>query len=249
LAGTIQEEGKMMETANKSVKDLAVQIPGAARVFEKLGIDYCCGGGVALSEACGKAGLRIEDVVRSLEAAEGEPAPASDWSGAPLAALAQHIVEKHHSFTWSESARLEALLSKVLAAHGARHAELTGMQTTFSQMADELRTHMMKEERILFPYLAAMEQALAEKREVPHAMFGSVENPVRAMMKEHDSAGEALRALREAGHGYAAPEDACVSYRELYRSLEAFEADLHTHIHLENNILFPRALELEAAAA
>jgi len=239
----------MIETANKTVKELAVQMPGAARVFEKFGIDYCCGGNVPLSEACEKGGVCLEEALSSLENAQREPAPASDWGQAPLAALAQHIVEKHHSFTVAETTRLEALFVKVCAAHFETHPELRGMQVKFTEMANELRTHMMKEENILFPYLAAMERAVIEKKPVPRAMFGSVENPVRTMMKEHDSAGEALRALRKASHGYAAPEDACVSYRELYKSLEAFEADMHTHVHLENNILFPRALEMAAAVA
>jgi regulator of cell morphogenesis and NO signaling len=227
---------------------LAVQVPGAARVFEQFDIDYCCRGNIPLSEACDRAGLRLEDVLSSLKCAQQEPAPSEGWSQAPLAALAGHIVEKHHAFTKAETSRLEALFAKVSAKHGGSHPELVSMQATFSEMANELRTHMMKEENILFPYLRAMEKAGAEKRSFPPAMFGSVENPVRVMVKEHDDAGEALRALREASHGYVAPEGACVSYRELYRSLAAFEADMHTHVHLENNILFPRALEMEAGA-
>jgi Domain of Unknown function (DUF542) len=138
----------VIEASNKTVEDLAVQIPGAARVFETLGIDYCCGGDVALSEACAKAGLQIELVLSSLEAAQREPAPASNWSRAPLAVLAQHIVEKHHAFVTAETTRLEALF-KVCAAHAARHGELDRMQAIFSEMAQELRTHMMREERIL----------------------------------------------------------------------------------------------------
>jgi regulator of cell morphogenesis and NO signaling len=238
----------MIETANRTVKELAVQIPGAARVFENFGIDYCCGGNVPLSQACTNAALRLEDVLASLEKAQRDPAPAKDWAQAPLASLAQHIVGVHHSFTAAETTRLEALFVKVCVAHGERHPELYHMQAKFAEMANELRTHMMKEENILFPYLAAMERAVNEKKPLPSAMFGSVENPVRTMIQEHDSAGEALRALRTASHSYAVPEDACPSYRELYKSLEAFEADMHIHVHLENNILFPRALEMEAAA-
>ena len=238
----------MIETANKTVKELAVEIPGAARVFESFGIDYCCGGNVPLSEACAHAALRLEEVLASLEKVQRDPAPANDWAQAPLAALAQHIVEAHHSFTKAETTRLDALFVKVCGVHGERHPELYGMQVKFTEMANELRTHMMKEENILFPYFAAMERAVIEKRPVPRAMFGSVANPVRTMMQEHDSAGEALRGLRAASHSYAVPEDACLSYRELYKSLEAFEADMHTHVHLENNILFPRALAMEATA-
>ncbi|HEV2424590.1 MAG TPA: iron-sulfur cluster repair di-iron protein [Terriglobia bacterium] len=239
----------MIVTANQTVKDLAVQSPGAARVFEELGIDYCCGGNISLNSACEKAGLKINDVLSSLEAAQRKPEPSADWSRAPLAALAQHIVERHHAFTTTETARLEGLFTKVCRAHGDRHPELAGMQATFTEMAAELRMHMMKEERILFPYLREMEQAVIQKCAIPQAMFGSIGNPVRAMMKEHDVAGESLRALRGSSSGYRVPEDACATYRELYRSLEAFEADMHTHVHLENNILFPRALEMEAAAA
>ncbi|HEY6270464.1 MAG TPA: iron-sulfur cluster repair di-iron protein [Terriglobales bacterium] len=238
----------MIAAGQETVKDLAVQVPGAARVFEQFGIDYCCHGNIPLSEACDRAGLPLEDVLSSLKRAQQEPAPAESWSQAPLAALAAHIVAKHHAFTKAETSRLEALFAKVSAKHGSTHPELPSMQVTFGEMASELCTHMLKEENILFPYLTAMEKAIAEKRTLPPAMFGSVENPVRVMMKEHDDAGEALRALREASHGYVAPEGACVSYRELYRSLAAFETDMHTHVHLENNVLFPRALEMEAAA-
>jgi regulator of cell morphogenesis and NO signaling len=248
IQGKEPREGEMIETANKTVKELAVQIPGAARVFENFGIDYCCGGDVPLRQACDNAALRLEDVVASLEKAQRDPAPARDWAQAPIAALARHIVERHHSFTAAETTRLEALFVKVCGVHGQRHPELYRMQAKFTEMANELRTHMMKEENILFPYLAAMERAVSEKKPLPRAMFGKVENPVRTMMREHDSAGEALRALRAASHNYAVPEDACPSYRELYKSLEMFEADVHTHVHLENNILFPRALEMEAAA-
>lgn len=236
----------MIELEKKTVKEVAIEIPGAARVFETLGIDYCCGGNVPLSEGCAKAGVRLDEVLASLEKAQTEPVASREWSNAPLAALARHIVEKHHAFTFAEATRLEALFTKVCARHGEKHPELYELQKTFADLAVELRTHMMKEEHILFPYLTAMERAASEKRAAPPAMFGSVENPIRAMTDDHASAGEALRALRAASSGYAPPEDACVSYRELYRSLEAFEADLHTHIHLENNILFPRALELEA---
>lgn len=237
----------MIATANKTLKELAVEVPGAARIFEKLGIDYCCGGNISLLEGCVQAGVRLDEVVNSLEKAHADPAPPADWAQAPIAGLVQHIVSKHHTFTRAEAVRLEALWVKVCAAHAGRHPELGVMQASFGELANELRVHMMKEEHMLFPYLTALERAALEKKAPQRAMFGSVENPVRSMMQDHDSAGEALRALRQASRGYATPQDACVSYRELYKSLEAFEADLHTHIHLENNILFPRALEMESA--
>jgi len=239
----------MIASASKTVRELAVEMPNAARIFERLGIDYCCGGSVPFHEACEKAGLDPEEVLASVRQAPADSARAQDWTKAPLAALARHIVEKHHSFTRSELARLETLFGKVCAAHGDRHPELARMRTVFQALSAELQSHMMKEENILFPYLAAMEQATLAGLPCPRPMFGTVQNPVRMMTLEHDSAGDALRELRLASGNYAVPADGCTSYSELYRSLPGFEADLHTHIHLENNILFPRALAMEAAAA
>jgi regulator of cell morphogenesis and NO signaling len=239
----------MIANATKTVREFAVELPGAARVFERLGIDYCCGGDVPFAEACHKVGLDPDKVFTSLQEAPTGTAPAADWSKAPLAALARHIVDTHHTFTRSEIARLEPLFSNVCAFHKERHPELAQMQQVFRALSAELQTHMMKEEHILFPYLAAMEQAALAGGPIPRPMFGTVQNPVRMMMMEHDSAGDALRDLRAASGGFVVPADACTSYTELYRALEAFEADLHTHIHLENNILFPRALAMEAAAA
>jgi regulator of cell morphogenesis and NO signaling len=239
----------MIANSAKTVRELAVELPNAARVFEKLGVDYCCGGEIPFTDACRKAGLNPDEVLASISQEPADPDPAQDWTKAPLAALARHIVEKHHSFTRSELARLEPLFSKVGAAHGERHPELARMQTVFRALATELQSHMMKEENILFPYLGAMERAVLSGQPFPRPMFGTVKNPVRMMMLEHDSAGEALRELRQASGDYAVPADVCVSYGELYRALQAFETDLHKHIHLENNILFPRALAMEAGTA
>ena len=239
----------MIAIAKKTVRELAVELPNAARVFEKLGIDYCCGGDLPFRKACEKAGLDPEKVVASIADAPYEPTPAQNWSKSPLAALARHIVEKHHSYTRSELGRLGPLFDKLCSAHKDRYPELAQMRSVFQALRAELESHMMKEENILFPYLGAMEQAAIAGRPIPSPMFGTVQNPVRMMMLEHDSAGEALRELREASRDYSLPADACASYSELFRSLQAFEADLHTHIHLENNILFPRALAMEAAAA
>ena len=239
----------MIANATKTVRELAVELPNAARVFEKLGVDYCCGGNIPFSEACQKAGLDPDEVLASIREEPTGAAPAQDWAKAPLAALARYIVEKHHSFTRSELARLEPLFSRVCAAHGERHPELAQMQKAFRALSAELQSHMMKEENILFPYLSEMEQAVLSGRPCPQPMFGTVRNPVRMMTLEHDSAGDELRELRRASGNYSVPTDACASYGELYRSLQAFEADLHTHIHLENNILFPRAVAMEAAAA
>lgn len=229
-------------TADRTVRELALEIPQAARVFESLGIDYCCGGMKPLAEACKSAGVPTEQVLSKLKLAQQAPElkQAQDWQTASFADLIAHIVSTHHEYLRQELPRIGNLFSKVYAAHGTRHGELHEMEVTFSALADELLSHLMKEEQILFPYLVQTEQGAA-----PHTCFGSVKNPIRMMMSEHDSAGEALRRMRTLSRDYTVPTDACMSYGKLFGALRGLEADLHQHIHLENNILFPRAVGAE----
>jgi len=237
----------MSVATEKTVRDLALDSPSATRVLEKLGIDYCCGGNQTLEQACRAANLPISQVLDSLAEAERTSQGGSDrdWQREPLADLVAHIKSTHHKFVREETARLGPLFEKVCSVHGKNHPELLEMQDTFDALAQELAMHMMKEEMILFPYIVRMEEALIQKEPILPPPFGTVKNPVAMMVHEHDSAGEALRTLRQASGGYAPPPDACVSYQTLYRALADFEADLHQHIHLENNILFPRAIEME----
>ncbi len=238
----------MQVDVNKTVRELALENPNTTRVFERLGIDYCCGGAKPLSEACASAGLNMDEVLRSLEQERPAAPSGRDWSQAPLAELVQHIMSTHHVYVTQESPRLQQLAAKVASVHGQNHPEVVRMQATFDALAAELATHLMKEERILFPYIIAMEEALAQGHAAPLCMFGTVKNPVRMMMMEHDGAGDALRELRATSSDYTPPADACVTFRTFYAALQAFEADLHQHIHLENNILVPRAMQMEAAA-
>ena len=231
------------EIATRTVRELALEIPNATRIFEQLGIDYCCGGQKSLEEACSTAHLRVDDVLASLEKGErqaGQTSTGKDWQTAPLADLIEHIVSTHHAYVKQEVPRLEKLLDKVCGVHGQNHPELQQVRETFRDLGQELASHLMKEEQILFPYLAQ-----AEAGQAPHSCFGTVQNPIRMMMFEHDNAGTALRQMRSASANYTAPADACISYQTLYQALQAFEADLHQHIHLENNILFPRAVAME----
>ena len=232
--------------ADKTIREYAVGTPNATRVFEKLKIDYCCGGGRSLGDACAAAGVGVEEVERLLEQAHSfaGDTPAGLPSGT-LSELIDYILEKHHTFTRDEMERITALADKVASRHGGNHPELHGVRTLFLKLCDDLRPHMFKEEMVLFPYVRQLEQAAAAGRPAPFAPFGTVGNPVRMMMFEHDTAGDILRELRAAACDYAAPDDACISYRTLYEALEGFEKDLHRHIHLENNVLFPRAVELE----
>jgi regulator of cell morphogenesis and NO signaling len=237
-------------TAAKTVRELATEFPNATRLFEKLGIDYCCGGNRSLEEACAAARLSPGEVLSSLEQGE-EASPTSwldrDWEAAPLADIIAHIKRTHHNYTREEIARLAPLFDKVCSVHGRNHLELDRIRTVFHGLAQELTTHMMKEEMVLFPYIVRMEESVIQREPLLPPPFGSVQNPIQMMVHEHDSAGDALRTMRQASAGYTLPGDACISFQTLYKALADFEADLHQHIHLENNILFPRAIEMEQA--
>lgn len=242
----------MQLDATRTVREFATEIPNATRIFEKLGIDYCCGGAKPLEAACRQANIPVDDVLRSLEGATvssgGATAEALDFQNASLIDLIAHILSTHHSYVKQEIPRLKQLLVKVVAVHGATHPELAGVQRTFAALAEELTAHMMKEEMVLFPYIEKLENATSAGRPAPQAPFGSIGNPVRMMEMEHASAGEGLEEIRNLTSTYTPPEDACFSYKTLYSALREFEVDLHQHIHLENNILFPRAIALEDAA-
>ncbi len=240
----------MSVTTEKTVRELALENPAATRVFEKLGIDYCCGGNQSLEQACRAANLGVDQVLDSLEMAEQTTRaaqPVHDWQREPLGDLVAHIKTTHHKYTREEIARLGPLFEKVCSVHGQNHPELMHVRASFAGLAQELTMHMMKEEMVLFPYIVRMEEAVIQHEPVLPPPFGSVQNPVAMMEREHESAGAALRAMRQASNGYATPLDACVSYQTLYKTLSEFEADLHRHIHLENNILFPRAIAMEQA--
>ena len=236
-----------LDTA-KTVREVALNNPAATRVFEKFGIDYCCGGNKSLEQACGEANLKIQQVLESLNlalSASDSRQEGKAWLAEPLADLIMHINNTHHKYTREEIARLRPLFDKVCNVHGEKHPELQQVRHDFHALAQELSTHMMKEEVVLFPYVARMEGAVIAREPVLPAPFGTVRNPVAMMMHEHDSAGNLLRTMRDLSNGYQPPANACVSYKTLYSALAEFERDLHQHIHLENNILFPRAIEME----
>ena len=238
----------MTLSSTMTVREAALELPQATRVFESMKIDYCCGGDKPLGEACATAGVDVEKLVRMLEEAGHVEVPGNgplDFQNASLTELIAYILDKHHVYTKEEMVRLESLIEKVVSAHGANHPELHGIGKLFQQLCDDLTPHMFKEEQILFPYIVEMEKARTQKSPAPFAPFGTVGNPIRMMMMEHETVGDILRELRQTSSNYTAPPDGCISYQTLYQALEAFEKDLHQHIHLENNILFPRAIEMD----
>jgi regulator of cell morphogenesis and NO signaling len=233
--------------ATRTVRDLAMEIPNATRIFEKFGIDYCCGGSKPLQDACRQANIAVDDVLRSLEGENASEASSLDldFKNASLADLIGYILVTHHGFVKQEIPRLKQLLFKVVAVHCASHPELAAVQRSFIGLAEELTAHMMKEEMVLFPYIERLERETRAGKPAPVAPFGSINNPVRMMELEHETAGKALEQIRTLTSAYTPPEEACFSYKTLYSALKDFEADLHEHVHLENNILFPRAIALE----
>lgn len=233
----------------RTVRELAIEIPNATRAFEKLGIDYCCGGSRSLSDACQHAHVTLEEVLGELEQGSSftpGTETARDFASGTLGELVEHIIGVHHMYVKQELPRLQQLLKKVVAVHGAGHPELAAIQQIFQGVSEELSSHMMKEEHILFPYIVALEYAVSNGRPRPRPAFGTVSNPVHMMELEHDSAGAALKEIAALSSNYEPPENACFSYRTLYTALKEFETDLHQHVHLENNILFPRAITMES---
>lgn len=235
-----------MINTGMTVREIATELPQSTRLFEKLRIDYCCGGHRPLSEACASAGVDVDNVMAMLgEVTQSQDTSELDFQNIPLRELITYILDTHHVFTKSEMERLQALTDKVIAAHGANHPELLHLRELWQRLCADLKPHMFKEEQVLFPYIVAMAQAADHQWAAPFAPFGTVNNPIRMMMREHDAAGEIVRELRALTSDYTAPSDACISYKTLYQALENFERDLHQHIHLENNILFPKALIME----
>ncbi len=236
------------------VRDVVVKHPKTRSLFERFGIDYCCGGAHDLKTAATKQGVDINLLLSELKEAirlpaSGEPEAEKDWSVVSLTELADHIEEKHHTFMREQLPRLEALIMKTSQAHKKRHEEmLSALETIFKELKREIESHLMKEEQILFPYIRQIEAFVEAKGPQPVVHCGSIQNPVRQMEHEHDNAGAALEKMRETTSDYSLPGDACLTFRALYDGLQALEKDLHEHIHLENNILFPKVVEIERAS-
>lgn len=232
------------------VGQLVAENPARSRVFESLGIDYCCGGKVGLDEACRRKGLDIEDALRRLENPTPYPdphardAPATDPRSMTLTDLADHIEQTHHLYLRSELPRIERLTHKVADAHAARDQRLARLRETVVCFRQDMFDHMLKEERILFPMIRALDSGV--RMDGFHC--GSIENPIRQMETEHDQSGDTLARMRELTDGYTVPANACNTHRALLDALAHLEQDTHQHVHKENNVLFPAAVRAERDA-
>jgi len=232
------------QTAMRTVGELVADDFRTAAVFEQFGIDFCCSGRRTLAEACRAAAADPVSVVRALSAL----APAIDADEAarwPIPRLIDVIVATHHAYVRAAMPAITRHLAKLVEVHGSRHPELARVAAYFQQVVADLSQHMVKEEQVLFPYVRELADA-GETCGRTQSPFGTVANPIRMMEREHQEVGDALRLIRELTRGYAAPDDGCTTYAVTMAELLEFERDLHRHVHLENNVLFPAALRIEA---
>lgn len=232
---------------NQIIGQLVADDYRAASVFKKYGIDFCCQGNRTIQDACDKHKVSSKLVLADLESAtqSNQKDKTSDFSSWPLDLLADYIEKKHHRYVEKTTLEILPYLDKICRVHGERHPELIEINNHFTITAGELAKHMKKEELILFPFIRKMANASSKDLEIEAPYFGTVQNPIQMMMEEHTNEGERFRLIAELSNNYTPPADACNTYAVTFALLKEFEEDLHLHIHLENNILFPKAIEME----
>ncbi|MEP7233437.1 MAG: iron-sulfur cluster repair di-iron protein [Ginsengibacter sp.] len=232
---------------DETLGEIAAKDLRKAEVFKKYGLDFCCGGKKTVKEACAEKGIDVTRLEKELQTTDknitaSRPLPYNDWS---LDFLADYIVNMHHSYVRKTIPDLRTYAAKVASVHGDRHPELLAISQLTDEVCEELTTHMVKEENVLFPHIKQLVAAKNNGSQFQVEAFKSVQSPISMMEHEHEIVGKKLEQIRELSHNYALPEDACASYSYLYKTLEEFENDLHIHVHLENNILFPKSIDLE----
>ena len=233
-------------TPDTRIAEIAAGNPATIRIFQRFGIDFCCGGKRPLREVCAEKQMTFGELRTALETADAPGSTEIPAADAPLAELVRFIVDEYHADLREELPRLGQMAAKVLDAHGTRYPEaLPALASTFNELRQEVEDHMIKEERVLFPYVERIEALAGSGQGLPASPFGSIQAPIGMMEHEHETVGRALARLRELTGGYVPPADACNTFRGLYHGLARLEKALQEHIHLENNVLFPRAARLE----
>jgi regulator of cell morphogenesis and NO signaling len=230
--------------ADDTLADLVTAHPALATDFERLGLDYCCGGRRTVAQVCGREGLDLDALLTELEMSCSVVAPPA-WTSLGIVELVDHIEATHHVYLWDELPRLTALADKVASAHSGSHPDLIPLRDAVAELRADLEPHLRKEERVLFPMIRQL--AVAHEHRALHG--GTVADPIRMMKFEHDRVGELLARLRMLSADYVVPADGCPSYAALFVGLEELEADTHLHVHKENNVLFPAAERLETLFA
>lgn len=234
-----------MET-NQIIGELVATDYRTATVFKKYGIDFCCQGNRTIAEAAEKKKLDVQTILTDLQAAlQSRDAGTPEFKSWPLDLLADYIEKTHHQYVEAKSQEIKPYLNKICRVHGDRHPELFEVQDQFSASVADLTVHMKKEEFILFPFIRKMAKAKRENTRIEMPHFGTIQNPINMMNQEHEVEGDRFRKIQELTNNYTPPQDACNTYRVTFALIDEFEKDLHMHIHLENNILFPKSIELE----
>lgn len=216
-----------------------------ASVFKKYKIDFCCNGNRTISEACERKKVDTNTLINELKNTLTNPEQNIDFNAWELDLLADYIEKTHHRYVVSKIEEIKPFLNKVVRVHGEHNPELKEIELLFNQSSQELTQHMQKEERVLFPFIRNMVAAKLDKKPMQQPPFGTVENPISMMKHEHQNEGERFEKIAELADNYNSPSHACNTYRVTFALLKEFEDNLHQHIHLENNILFPKAIELE----
>jgi regulator of cell morphogenesis and NO signaling len=243
---SVPEEDVVVDIdVSMTLADVVDAHPGLAREFERLSLDYCCGGGRTLAVACDQFGLDSGQVAAELGAAITKQSESAEWKAMSADALVDHLEVSHHRYLWDELPRVTALLDKVVSVHGGRHPELSEVAACFADVRADLEPHMLKEERVLFPMI----RELATSSGLPSFPCGTLRNPITVMLAEHDAVGDLLARLHRLTDGYTPPADGCASYVSCFEAMAELEADTHLHIHKENNVLFPLVVRLEAERA
>ena len=228
-----------------TVAEVVTQNIKAAHIFKKYGIDFCCGGGISIEKACTKHGVDYTLLENDIHGLDATVSRANNYDQWELSFLIDHIVNVHHTYVKESLPLILQYAEKVAQVHGHHYTEVVEIYTLFRAAAEELSGHLYKEEKILFPFIKAMDKANKEGSDAPKPPFGSVNNPIQMMENEHENVGDVFKKIAALTNNYNPPAEACNTFRALYSKLEEFELDLHQHIHLENNILFPKAIKLE----
>lgn len=236
------------EKAFPTIGEIVAEDYRKAEVFSKFGIDFCCGGKDPLEETCNKSGIDANEVKKALKELDENSLQSTspDYNNWELDFMVDYIVNTHHTYVAGALPQLDELTTKVASVHGDSHPEVIKIGSLYNAIADELRMHMQKEENILFPYVKQMAVAKRNNESIQPSPFGTIANPINMMEMEHESAGGSMQSINELSNGFSTPEGACNTYEVLYAKLKEFEEDLHRHIHLENHILFPKAIEMES---
>jgi regulator of cell morphogenesis and NO signaling len=230
----------------RTIGEIVAEDYRTAGVFKKFGLDFCCGGSTLVREACHNKGIEIDKLIDELQAATTEGDDSHNYNEWSPELLIDYIEQRHHQFVRTKLPEIETYAKKVAKVHGSRHEELDEIRDEFLNLKDDMLSHLEKEEQMLFPYIKELVGRVnAGEKQQERPTFGAVENPVRLMEIEHDEAGDAMEKIQQLSNNFTPPEDACATYRVLFQNLKGFQEDLHKHVHLENNILFPKALDLE----